>query len=80
MCDLIPDHVAPERLYFEARRAALAPYAAVAGLFGEILPIEAGANAKTLREHTLRVAERAEAELADERPRFIDGCAADWAT
>jgi hypothetical protein len=32
-----------------------------------------------LRAHTLRVAERAEAELAEERPCFIDGCPADWA-
>ena len=35
------------------------------GLLADILPIASGANAKTLREHTLRVAERAEAELAD---------------
>lgn len=79
MCDLIPDHVAPERLYLEARWASLAPYAAVADLLADILPIAAGVNAKTLREHTLRVAERVEAELADERTCFIDGCPADWA-
>lgn len=76
---LIPDHVAPERLYLEARWSSLVPYAAAAGLLADILPIESGANAKTLREHTLRVAERAEAELGDERPCFIDGCPADWA-
>jgi len=79
LCDLISDHVAPERLYLEARWASLAPYAAAAGLLADILPIASGANAKTLREHTLRVAERAEAELAEERPCFIDGCPADWA-
>lgn len=76
---LMPDHVAPERLYLESRWASLAPYAAAAGLLADILPIASGANAKTLREHTLRVAERAEAELAEERPCFIDGCPADWA-
>ena len=79
LCRLIPDHVAPERLYLEARWSSLVPYAAAAGLLADILPIESGANAKTLREHTLRVAERAEAELGDERPCFIDGCPADWA-
>ena len=79
LCGLIPDHVAPERLYLEARWASLAPYAAAAGMLADILPIASGANAKTLREHTLRVAERAEAELAEERPCFIDGCPADWA-
>ena len=76
---LIPDHIAPERLYLEARWASLAPYAAAAGLLADILPIASGANAKSLREHTLRVAERAEAELAEERPCFIDGCPAEWA-
>ena len=76
---LIPDSVAPERLYLEARWASLVPYAAAAGLLADILPIASGANATTLREHVLRVAERAEVELGDERPCFIDGCPADWA-
>ena len=76
---LIPDYVAPERLYLEARWASLVPYAAAAGLLADILPITSGANATTLREHVLRVAERAEAELGEERSCFIDGCPADWA-
>lgn len=62
--NLITDHIAPERLYLEARWASLVPYAAAAGLLADILPITSGANAKSLREHTLQVAERAEAELA----------------
>jgi len=41
------------------------PYAATAGLLADILPITAGANATTVREHVLRMAERAEAELAE---------------
>jgi hypothetical protein len=76
---LIPDYVAPERLYLEARWASLVPYAAAAGLLADVLPIMSGANATTLREHTLHVAERAEAELGEERSCFIDGCPADWA-
>jgi hypothetical protein len=76
---LIPDHVAPERLYLEARWASLVPYAAAADLLVDILPVAAGANATTLREHMLHVAERAEVELAEERPCFIDGGPADWA-
>jgi hypothetical protein len=77
--NLLPDYVAPERLYLEARWASLVPYAAAAGLLADILPIASGANATTLREHVLHVAERAEAELAEERPCFIDGCPAEWA-
>src|SRR5271167_868040 len=63
--DLMPDHVAPERLYLEARWSSLVPYAAAAGLLADILPI-------------LRVAERAEAELEEEQFSFINGCPADW--
>jgi hypothetical protein len=77
--NLLPDYVAPERLYLEARWASLVPYAAAAGLLADILPIASGANATTLREHVLHVAERAEAELAEERPCFIDGCPAERA-
>ena len=76
--NLIPDYVAPERPYLETRWASLTPYAAAAGLLADILPIASGANATTLREHVLRVAERAEAELGEERSSFIDGCPADW--
>ncbi len=78
LCDLISSHVAPERLYLEARWSSLVPYAAAAGLLADVLPITSGANRTTVREHALRVAERAEAELGDERPCFIDGCPAEW--
>ncbi len=76
--DLIPGHVAPERLYLEAHWASLVPYAAMAGLFADVLPVASGANATTLRQHVLRVAERAEAELGEERPSFAEGCPAEW--
>jgi hypothetical protein len=48
-------------------------------LLADILPIVSGANATTLREHVLSVAERVETELAEERPSFIEGCPAAWA-
>ena len=76
--ELIVDHVAPERLYLETRWASLAPYAATAAMLADVLPVEATVNATTIREHALRVAERAEAELGEERLSFIDGCQADW--
>ena len=77
--DLIPDHVAPERLYLEACWASLVPYAAAAGLLADVLPVASGANATTLRRHVLRVAERAEAELGEEQSSFVEGCPAQWA-
>jgi hypothetical protein len=65
--DLIPGQIAPERLYLEARWSSLVPYAAAAELLTDVLPIASGANGTTVREHALRVAERAEAELDEER-------------
>jgi hypothetical protein len=41
--NLLPDYVAPGRLYVESRWASLVPYAAAAGLLADILPITAGA-------------------------------------
>jgi hypothetical protein len=76
--DLLPGHVAPERLYLEARWASLVPYAAAADLLVDVLPISSGANATTFREHVMGVAERVETELGEERSCFIDGCPAQW--
>tara|TARA_B100000614_G_scaffold226594_1_gene217257 strand:- start:950 stop:1456 length:507 start_codon:yes stop_codon:yes gene_type:complete len=39
---LIPDHIAPERLYLETRWASLVPYAAAAELLADVLPIACG--------------------------------------
>ncbi|MBB4200140.1 hypothetical protein GGD83_003967 [Rhodoblastus sphagnicola] len=80
LMELIPYHVAPERLYLETRWASLVPYAAAAELLGDVLPVETGVNATTLRQHVLRVAERAEAELPKDRRTFMDGSPADWQT
>jgi hypothetical protein len=54
LTDLLPKHIAPERLYLEARWASLVPYAAAADLLADVLPLASGTNATTLREHTLR--------------------------
>jgi hypothetical protein len=75
---LLPQNIAPERLYLEARWASLVPYAAAAALLADVLPMASGTNATTLREYTLCVAERTEAELGEECVSFIEGCPADW--
>ena len=43
------------------------------------MPVAAGANATTLRQHVLRVAERAEGELGKEQSSFMDSCPAERA-
>ncbi len=78
LTELIPEHVAPERLYLEARWSSLVPYTSAAKLLADVLPVASGANANTLRKHTLRAAERLEAELGEELPSFIEGCPAKW--
>jgi hypothetical protein len=78
LTDLIPDHVAPERLYLETRWASLVAYAPAVALMADILPISAGVNATTVRRHILRVAERTEAELPKDRCSFAEGSPLDW--
>ncbi len=76
---LIPDHIAPERLYLETRWASLVPYAAAAELLADVLPIDCGSNATTVRQHALRTARRIEQELTEERVSFMqDSCPRDW--
>jgi len=43
-----------------------------------VLPVASGTNATTLRQHVLRVAERAEGELGKEQSSFIEGCPAEY--
>ncbi len=76
---LIPDHIAPESLYLETRWASLVPYAPAAELLADVLPIDCGANATTVRQHALRTACRIERELTEERVSFMqDACPRDW--
>ncbi len=46
-------------------------------LLADVPPVASGANAITLRQHLLRVAEQAEGKLGKEQFSFIDGCAAE---
>ena len=78
LVELIPDHVAPERLYLETRWASLVPYAPAAELLADVLPIAAGVNATTVRRQVLRVAERIEADLPKNKCSFAEGSPLDW--
>jgi hypothetical protein len=60
--EMVPGHAAPERLHPETRWASLVPYAAAAGLLADVLPIASDTNGTTLREHTSRIADRAEVD------------------
>lgn len=51
---LIPDHIATERLYLETRWPSLVPYSAAAELLADVLTVESGATATTVRQHALQ--------------------------
>lgn len=51
----VTDGIAPELAYITAKFAALAPFARVADLLSELLPIGGAANAGTVRNRTMRV-------------------------
>jgi hypothetical protein len=55
---MIEGGMAPEFAYVTAKFAALAPFAKVAGLLSEVLPIGGAINAGTVRNRTRRVGER----------------------
>jgi hypothetical protein len=79
LAELLPEHVAPERLYLEAKWAALVSYGLTARLLADVLPLDDPVSATTVRRRLHRVAARSEAALGDERWSFIEGCPAEWA-
>jgi hypothetical protein len=57
----------PELLYLEAKWASLIPFAKVADLLQEVLPVGETTNHETVREHLQAVAARMEGDLGEER-------------
>jgi hypothetical protein len=57
----------PELLYLETKWASVIPFAKVAGLLREVLPVDDGTNHETIRRHLQATAQRMEDELGEER-------------
>ncbi len=57
----------PEMLYLETKWASLIPFAKVADLLKDVLPVGDSANPQTIRNHLQATAERLEQELGEER-------------
>jgi hypothetical protein len=71
--------VSPEMVYLETKWASLIPFAKVADLLQEVLPIEDSVNAETVRDHLQATAERIEQELGEERPLpLFEGSEEEW--
>jgi hypothetical protein len=79
LTELFSEHVAPELLYLETKWASLVSFGVTVDLLKDVLPVGATLNAETVRNHLHRVAARAEAELGEERPSFIEGFPPIWA-
>jgi hypothetical protein len=62
----------------ETKWASLVSYGMTVEALTDFLPLEVTLDVKTVRHDTLKVAERCEAELGEERWSFIDGCPRDW--
>jgi hypothetical protein len=75
----LPGRTSPEMLYLETKWASLIPFAKVAELLQEVLPVENSVNAETVRNHLQATAERMEQELGEERPLYLfEGSEEDW--
>ena len=75
---LLTESVAPELLFMETKWSSLVSYGLTVDALTDFLPLEVTLDVKTVRHDTLKVAERCEAELGEERWSFIDGCPRDW--
>ena len=75
---LLPESVAPELLFMETKWSSLVSYGMTVEALTDFLPLEVTLDVKTVRHDTLKVAERCEAELGEERWSFIEGCPRDW--
>ena len=69
----------PEMLYLETKWASLIPFARVADLLKEVLPVGDSVNQETVRAHLHATAERIEQELGEERQlNLFEGTEEDW--
>ncbi len=73
LCELLPEHTAPELIYMETKWGSLAPYTMASNLLKDVLPMSAKTNPATLRNHTLNVARRLEQEMGNEQCMFATG-------
>jgi hypothetical protein len=78
LAELLMERTAPELHFMEAKWASLVSYGLTVKALQDFLPVDQHLNAATVRNHTLKVAERCETALGEERVFFIDGCPYVW--
>jgi hypothetical protein len=75
----LTEQTSPELQYLETRWGSLIPYAKVAALLKDVLPIAETLSAETVRKMLHATAERFEQDLGEERPSLVEGSDDDWA-
>ena len=68
----------PELLYLETKWGSLSPYAKVAELLKDVLPVGDALNQETVRTNLHATAERLEQELGEEQLCLFDRTQVDW--
>lgn len=69
----------PEMLYLETKWASLIPFARVADLLKDVLPVGDSLNQETVRNHLQATAARIEQELGEERQlNLFEGSEEEW--
>ena len=66
-------------LYLETKWSALVSYGMTQQMFEEVLHAGEEVNTTAIRKNVLRMAERMESELGEEKDVYIEGCPRDWA-
>ena len=72
-------HTSPELVYLETKWASLLPYAKVADLLKDVLPIAPTWNHETVRKHLHATATKMEQGLGEEKDCLFEGTEDDWA-
>jgi hypothetical protein len=73
LAEMLAERTAPERVYLETKWASQMSFEMTAKLLADVLPLDRQVNGAGIRHHLHQVAQRAEAELGEERSSFIDG-------
>jgi len=76
--DWVPEHNSPELQYIETKWASLMSYGLTVDLLKDVLPVNEGLNAETVRHYLHKTAKRQDEHLKDQ-PRYISGCQNQWA-
>ena len=75
----LKERTSPEMMYLETKWGSLIPFAKVADLLCDVLPVDDSVNAETVRTHLHTVAERMEEELGEEpQGNLFEGSEAEW--